>query len=120
MTKVLSWQAVLFRGIEIDAEGPETVRTAEKRIKLRDVAVHLVNDLAALDGRAVFAFVYAAAGLTCIYYLRDASYPRILLANTRWAAIGEEAANATNNNLYGLIWWVFISVTFYFAVPALI
>jgi hypothetical protein len=76
-------------------------------------------DFARLDRRAVFALVYAAVGLTCITYFKNASYLAAILANTRFASVGEEAANPTVDNLYGLAWWVLVSVTFYFVVPAL-
>ena len=77
------------------------------------------NDLASLDRRAVFALVYAAIGLTCITYLKNPIYLQSILSSTPFANIGDEAVNATANNLYSLIWWVFVSVTFYFVVPAL-
>lgn len=83
------------------------------------IARQLRDDLAPLDRRAVFALVYAAAGLTLITYLKDPKYLAAILSNTRFASIGNEAAVPTNNNLYGLIWWVFVSMMFYFVVPAL-
>ena len=84
-----------------------------------DLARKMRGDLAILDRRAVFAFVYVAVGLTCIAYLKNPDYLATILANTRFSQIGDEATHPTNNNLYGLIWWVFVSVTFYFVVPAL-
>jgi hypothetical protein len=84
-----------------------------------EILDHIKTDMAKLDRRAVFALLYAAVGLTCIDFLKD---PRVLdwmLRPTRFTAIGVEAANPTNNNLYGLLWWVFVSVFFYFVVPAL-
>jgi hypothetical protein len=85
--------------------------------------LHLVRQLrdavAQLDRKAVFALVYAAVGLTCISYLKNTDYLAAITRHTPFAAIGNEAANPTSNNLYGLIWWVFVSVTFYFIVPAL-
>ena len=80
---------------------------------------HIRSDLAGLDRRAVFAFVYAAVGLTCITYLKNPIYLQAILARTPLAYIGDEAAVATANNLYALIWWVFVSMTFYFVIPAL-
>ena len=84
-----------------------------------EIARQLRDDIAPLDRRAVFALVYAAIGLTCISYLKNPDYLVAILANTRFADIGVEAAHPTDNNLYSLIWWVFVSVTFYFVVPAL-
>ena len=84
-----------------------------------EIARQLRDDIAPLDRRAIFAFVYAAVGLTCITYLKEPKYLAAILSNTRFASIGEEAAHPTTNNLYSLIWWVFVSVTFYFVIPAL-
>jgi uncharacterized protein len=84
-----------------------------------NLAKQLGSDISQLDRRAVFALVYAAVGLTCISYLKNPEYFEAITRNTPLAGIGNEAANPTNNNLYGLIWWVFVSVTFYFIVPAL-
>ena len=78
------------------------------------------KDLASLDRRAVFALVYAAIGLTCITYLKNPVYLQSILAYTPFAGIGDEAASPTANNLYSLVWWVFVSVTFYFVLPAVL
>ena len=83
-----------------------------------DIVRHIRGDIAELDRRAVFALVYAAAGLTCISFLKNPEYFRIITAHTRFAEIGERAVNSSDNNLYGLMWWVFISMIFYFVVPA--
>ncbi len=84
-----------------------------------DIVHQIRNDFTALDGRAVFALVYAASGLTCIAYFKSPDYLNAILSNTPFAAIGSEAVSPVNNNLYALIWWVFVSVFFYFVVPAL-
>ena len=84
-----------------------------------ELARQIRGDLATLDRHTVFAFVYAAVGLTCISYFKNPDYLDAILFHTQFADIGVEAAHPTNNNLYGLIWWVFVSVTFYFVVPAL-
>jgi uncharacterized protein len=78
----------------------------------------IYDDLRGLDSRAVFAFVYAAVGLTCISYLKNPWYLQKLLRLTPFAWIGDEALEPTRNNLYALIWWVAVSVSFYFVVPA--
>ena len=83
-----------------------------------DIARHFRDDLGKLDRRASFAMVYAAIGLTSIAYLKDPEYLRLLLAQTPIAYIGERAAAATDSNLYALGWWVLISITFYFVIPA--
>ncbi len=84
-----------------------------------DIVRDIKKDFSALDRRAVFALVYAAVGLTCITYFKNPDYLALILGKTRFSAIGEDAARPVNNNLYGLIWWVFVSVTFYFVLPAL-
>ena len=84
-----------------------------------DIARQIKTDLTSLDRRAVFALVYAAIGLTCITYLKNPVYLQSILAGTPFANIGDEAVNATANNLYSLTWWVFVSVGFYFVIPAL-
>ena len=84
-----------------------------------ELARQIRRDFTELDRRAVFALVYTAVGLTCISYLKDPKYLAAILANTRFEHIGIEAASPTDNNLYGLIWWVFVSVTFYFFIPAI-
>jgi hypothetical protein len=84
-----------------------------------DLAIQIRGEFSKLDRRAIFALVYAAVGLTCISYLKNPDYLAAILANTRLAGAGIEAAHPTNNNLIGLIWWVFVSVIFYFVVPAL-
>lgn len=85
-----------------------------------EIVRHIRDDISQLDRRAVFAFVYAAVGLTCISYLKNPSYLQKLLSTTPFSWIGDEAVNATNNNLYALIWWVTVSVFFYLVVPAVI
>ena len=56
---------------------------------------------------------------SCISYFKNPYYLAAILSNTRFNYIGVEAAHPTNNNLYDLVWWVFVSMTFYFVVPAL-
>jgi hypothetical protein len=84
-----------------------------------DLIAQIGKDFARLDRRTVIALVYTAAALTCITYLKNPEYLAAILANTPFANIGNEAANPTANNLYSLAWWVFVSMMFYFVVPAL-
>ena len=84
-----------------------------------DIVRQIQHDLSSLDRRAVFALVYSAVGLTCITYFKNPEYLNAIVKQTRFSAIGEEAVNQLNNNLYALIWWVFVSVLFYFVIPAL-
>ena len=84
-----------------------------------EILDQIKQDFRQLDCRAVFALVYAAVGLTCISYLKNPDYLAAILSNTRFASIGDEAVHPTNNNLYNLVWWVFVSMTFYFVVPGL-
>ena len=86
---------------------------------VRDELTAGIAELAKLDRRPFFALVYTAIGLTCITYFKNPDYLDLILRNMQFAAIGETAAHPANNNLYGLIWWVFVSVSFYFVVPAI-
>ena len=84
-----------------------------------ELAQQIRGEFAKLDRRAIFALVYAAIGLTCITYFKNPDYLELFLRNTRFANVGTEAAHPTGNNLYSLIWWVFVSVLYYFVVPAI-
>ena len=84
-----------------------------------DLAIQIRGEFAKLDRRTTFGLVYAAVGLTCITYFKNPDYLELILRNTRFASVGTEAAHPTANNLYSLIWWVFVSVLFYFVVPAI-
>jgi hypothetical protein len=86
---------------------------------IREIASQLLSDFTGLDRRALFALVYTAVGLTCIFYLKSGSYLAAFTTGTRLSSIGEEAVGSASSNLYGLIWWVFVSVFFYFVVPAM-
>ncbi|HEY2846679.1 MAG TPA: CPBP family intramembrane glutamic endopeptidase [Pyrinomonadaceae bacterium] len=83
-----------------------------------EILDHIRDDIRQLDGRAVFALVYAAAGLTAINFLRDPAVLNWLLSGTSWVWVGHEALYPTDNNLYELLWWVLVNLTFYVAIPA--
>lgn len=78
------------------------------------------EDLAFLDRKAVFSLVYAAFGLSCIYYFKDVLAVQEFFAGTFLADLGNFVADSTENNLPGLVWWVFIITVFYFVLPVLI
>jgi len=75
------------------------------------------DDLLLLDRRALFALVYAAAGLAAIFYLKNPEYLTVWLQNTRFAEFGYWVANSKENNLPALAWWVFVVTIFYFVLP---
>jgi uncharacterized protein len=88
---------------------------------MRDLYKKIEEDFSLLDRRAVFALVYAAFGLTCIYYLGGA--PKFVealnyfgLSDYAEALFPSDAAN----NLPALGYWAVIVTLFYFALPALI
>lgn len=85
---------------------------------MREIARQIHGDLSALDRRAAFAFVYTAVALTCITYLKDPTYLQAILSKTPFASIGDEAVRSAANNLNALVWWVLVSITFYFIIPA--
>ena len=76
------------------------------------------DDFSRLDRRMVFALIYAAVGLTCINFLKDPAYLEAVLRGTRLYPIGAEAVDGTRNNLFALMWWIVVSMTFYFIIPA--
>ena len=81
-----------------------------------DLARKIRGDFSTLDPRAVFALIYTAVGLTCIAYLKNPEYLASILSLA--GANADEIVYGHSTNIYGLIWWVFVSVTFYFIVPA--
>lgn len=85
---------------------------------IREIASQFLSDIKQVDRRVLFALLYAAIGLTCISYFKNAEYLVALTARTRFADVGSEAYASSSSNLYALIWWVFVSVFFYFAIPA--
>lgn len=80
---------------------------------------HLRTDLKGLDRRAVFALTYAAAGLTCIYYLKNQETIAQLLKGSSLEGFGNWIAYSLDTNLPGLTWWVAV-VTFFYFVPPII
>ena len=75
-------------------------------------------DFAGLDKLALFALIYAAFGLTCIYYLKDVKTVSDFLRNTPLAWFGNLIGNTENNNLPQLSYWVGLVTVFYFLIPA--
>ncbi|HMT08457.1 MAG TPA: CPBP family intramembrane metalloprotease [Pyrinomonadaceae bacterium] len=84
-----------------------------------EIARQFKHDLGELDRRAIFALIYAAVGLTLIFYIKDPKFLNLILASTQFAHVGLEAEFPTTSNLYGLLWWAFISVFFYVVPPVL-
>ena len=76
------------------------------------------NDFTQLDRKVVFALVYAAIGLSCIYYLKNPEFLIKVLSNTRLDYLGTYIAYPESNNLPPLGYWVVIVTIFYFAIPA--
>lgn len=87
---------------------------------MRNVLLQFRNDLARLDRKAVISLVYAAFGLSCIFYLKNQSAVGAFFADTSLAGFGNFIANWPENNLPALGWWVFIVTVFYFLLPVLI
>lgn len=83
-----------------------------------ELITRIKEDFSLLDRKAIFALVYTAIGLTCIYYLKDPAYLAWMLNGTRFEAFGSYVALSSDNNLPALVYWVFISVLFYFVIPA--
>jgi len=84
-----------------------------------EILDHIRSDISKLDRKAVFALVYAAVGLTCIYYLKNQESVAKALAGTQLEEFGNSIAYSSDNNLPALGWWVGVVTVFYFVVPAL-
>ena len=84
-----------------------------------DILVRIRNDFSVLDRKAVFALIYAAFGLTCIYYLKNQESFAAFLHGTRFEDFGDFVARSEYNNLPALAYWVVIVTIFYFVVPAI-
>src|SRR4029079_1888952 len=84
-----------------------------------DIYRRFEDDLSLLDRKALFAMVYAAGGLTCIFYLKNPEVLYSFLRGTRFAEFGWFVASSGNNNFPALVWWVTIAVMFYVVLPVL-
>lgn len=97
---------------------PEHNPNAEQTA-ISSVAARFRGDLASLDKRAMFALVYAAIGLTSINFLKEPSVLEKITRGTPFESIGHAAMYSEHSNLANLAWWVIVSVTFYFVIPAI-
>jgi membrane protease YdiL (CAAX protease family) len=85
---------------------------------MSDLLTRITTDFSLLDRKAVLAFVYTAAGLTAIFYLKNPETPAWLLTGTRFEYLGEYIARSPYNNLPALGWWAAVVTVFYFLIPA--
>ncbi len=85
---------------------------------MRDIVERISTDFSLLDRKAIFALVYAAAGLTGIYYFKDAENVASALHGSVLEDLGEFIAHSPANNLPALGWWVAVVTVFYFLIPA--
>ena len=85
-----------------------------------EIVDHIRQDVSRLDRRAVLALVYAAFGLTCIYYLKNQESVAAFLYGTPLEDFGQWIAYSPDNNLPSLGWWVAVVTVFYFVIPVLI
>ena len=91
----------------------------DENCRMIEILEHIKNDLSRLDRKAIFALVYAAAGLTGIFYLKNPEMAAKRLSDTSLAELGDRIAYSPENNLPGLGWWVAVVTVFYFVLPAL-
>src|SRR6185369_11508055 len=85
-----------------------------------DLFSRIEEDFSLLDRRAIFALVYTAVGLTCIYYLKDAAYLDALAGMLGLISWAHAIERSEVNNLNMLAYWASVSVFFYFVIPALV
>ncbi|MEO8041073.1 MAG: CPBP family intramembrane glutamic endopeptidase [Acidobacteriota bacterium] len=86
---------------------------------MRELINRITTDFSLLDRKAVFSLVYAAIGLTGIYYLKNQESVATFLTGTRFEHFGQLIAHSPDNNLMALGWWVGVVTVFYLAIPAL-
>src|SRR5436190_892205 len=78
-----------------------------------EILSQIKPDISKLDRRAIAALVYAAAGLTGIFYLKKPEVADAFFGVNSFS-------NPADNNLKSLVWWVGIVTIFYFIIPAAI
>jgi len=78
-----------------------------------EILSQIKTDISKLDRRAIAALVYAAAGLTGIFYLKKPEVADAFFGVNSFS-------NPADNNLKSLVWWVGIVTIFYFIIPAAI
>ena len=83
-----------------------------------DLFAHIEEDFSLLDRRAIFALVYTAIGLTCIYYLKNSEYLDAMAAMLGVSSWAHAIERSDSNNLRLLGYWVGVSMLFYFVLPA--
>lgn len=76
-------------------------------------------DFTNLDKTALFALVYTAFALTCIYYLNNPKWISELLKNTPLNWFGETISNTERNNLPQLSYWIGLLTVFYLIIPSI-
>jgi membrane protease YdiL (CAAX protease family) len=86
---------------------------------MKDLIDRITTDFSLLDRKAVFALVYAAAGLAAIFYLKDQEGVAASFSGSALEDLGTLITNTSSNNLPALGWWVVVVTIFYFVIPAL-
>lgn len=76
-------------------------------------------DFANLDKLALFAMLYVAFALACIYYLNSPRWVGEMLKNTPLNWFGELVGNSERNNLPQLSFWIGLLTIFYFLIPTI-
>ena len=86
-----------------------------------ELIARIRDDVELLDRRALLSLIYAAVGLTCIFYFKDAGFLQEIGVRVPWtASLVNFLLDTHDSNLRLLCYWVFVSVFFYVAVPAFI
>ena len=78
-----------------------------------EILTKIRQDLETLDRRALAALIYAAAGLTGIFYLKKPEIADAFFGVNSFS-------DPIDNNLASLGWWVAVAIIFYFVIPAAI
>ena len=86
---------------------------------MRDLINRITTDFSLLDRKTVCAFIYTAAGLAAIYYLKNPDNVAAFLRGSQFQDLGDFIAYSPANNLPALGWWVSVVTFFYFVIPAI-
>lgn len=84
---------------------------------MRELYKSIEADFSMLDRRALFALVYTAFGLTCIFYMGSAQKLIDVLNRTPFHGYADALFANDKNNLPALAFWVGVVTMFYFVVP---
>jgi membrane protease YdiL (CAAX protease family) len=86
---------------------------------MQELIASFKDDLYLINRRTVFALVYTAVALSCIFYLKNQVAVAEFLHDTALRALGESIVDTSASNLPALTWWGAVVTVFYVIIPTL-